>query len=320
MQKRKRDTQSLSTWDIFVRGLLATTLLLAIFVLLKEASVDVTDTVNNPHVEAVTAADNTDNLESVACNNEAWAKIMMAAVTGGEITLECNGVIYLENTLLITKDLTIIGSSELITILSGGNYVETMFRVMNGATLTLHDIKIIDSNRYGIYLMPGTMLDARNIRLSGHGSGDSDGAAIWNDGGYVNIEQSVIEHNHSHDDAAGIMNWRNGIVDVFAVSFRDNSAGIEADGTGAAILNYGLLTVENSSFVDNRTPNSTGSAIASLNGTITIENSDFMNNSAAGAAIYNATHSEMTLIDNNFTGNTVNCENHGIVNDVNVCP
>jgi hypothetical protein len=225
--------------------------------------------------------------------------------SGGEWIFNCDAVVRLNDTLVITQDTTLTGGDSFTTMISGRNALDTVIQIENGATLTLNNIHVVDSNRFGIYLTQGTRLFANNIRLSGHGSEFSDGAAIWNDEGAVYIRDSIVEDNSSYDDAAGILNWNNSLLEVDNTVFRNNSAGVEADGSGAGIRNNGKANIRNSSFEGNITVNGSGAAIANLDGEMTVANSVFKDNQAGGtgAAIYNFKDARLTLSNSQIVNN-----------------
>lgn len=301
MNKRKRDNRQGSRYEMLIRGLIVLILVLTSVLLVLNIVVPGMNT----EQEAFSEMTDADGADGIACNDGALERLTAAVERGGTVDFVCNGVLRLTETLVINTDLTINGSSDHLTTITGDDLLETLFKVSSGAQLTLKNVHLMDSTRYGVYVEPGANLQAINARFSGHGSDSGDGAGIWNRNGYVRVEQTIFDDNHSYDDAAAIFNWKDGLVEVISSTFRNNSSGEERDGSGAAIRNHGQISIVDSRFIENMSVNGSGGAISSMEGVITIENSTFSQNTAAGsgAAILNQENADMTIRDSVFTDN-----------------
>lgn len=123
--------------------------------------------------------------------------------------------------------------------------------------------------------------------------GTYGGGAISNNGGTLNISNSIFNDNFGGSGGA-ISN--NGTANITNVTFIENSA----ISSGGAIYNEGTLTVNNSVFYNN----SAGSGAGINNwfgGTVSVSNSTFSANTPSGA-VYSVGNSA-TLIHNTFSGN-----------------
>jgi predicted outer membrane repeat protein len=124
----------------------------------------------------------------------------------------------------------------------------------------------------------------------------------------INTNMKIIGENQNNT----IINGKQSGY-IFTIASRVNLTIINLTLTNAtsnygAILNYGILTVDNSTFTGN-TANFDGGAITNqLDGTLTVKNSSFTENTAiAGGAIFNS--GTLTVNNSSFTGNTAtnNC-------------
>ena len=76
------------------------------------------------------------------------------------------------------------------------------------------------------------------------------------------------------------------------------------NGGGGGIMNYGTLTVLNSTFVNNNTTLSYGGGAINNNGTLTVTNSTFGGNASYyGGAIFNGSGDTATITNSTFHGN-----------------
>jgi hypothetical protein len=185
--------------------------------------------------------------------------------------------------------------------------------VRSGSKLYLKNISIVNSAWLGVYVEQGAVLILENCEFYGHGSHrgatvDAEqyyGAAIWNEGSLM-VNNCTFDHNFTPGGGAAIYNARNGSATIRSSYFRNSIAEHNTDVTGAAVLNFGTLTIENSEFIGNESWNGSGAALASFAGKVILRNVIFENNKAksAGAAIYNAADSTMTLDGGRLRYNT----------------
>lgn len=128
--------------------------------------------------------------------------LVNALESGGEWIFDCKAMVYLPEVIVITRDTTLIGNSDFLTMFSGRNIMEAMIWVENGAALTLKNVHITEATRYGIYVVSGSTLIADNCRFSDIGGNIGDGAALWNDG-TAHISRCTFEKNYGATDISG---------------------------------------------------------------------------------------------------------------------
>jgi hypothetical protein len=304
MNKRKRDEHgdlfAFLTFSNIVKGLVIATLCLIFFDALQDALLDANITEEANITIVVEEAPRPDNAP-YHCTEA----MLDVALNTGRVRLNCSNPITLTTTKTITEDTHIGNMSNNLLIFDGNDSLYEMFSIENGAQVVMENVQVRDSARIGVSIAPDSALTAENCIFSEHGSAHDDGAAIWNVDGSVDLLNCVIENNHSYDDAAGILNWYNGLLNVEKTTFRNNSAGMTANGMGAAIRNYGTANIINSDFMGNRAHNSSGATILSMAGDITIIETRIHDNYAhmSGAGVYNAPESTMTIIDSAITAN-----------------
>ncbi|MDR1819161.1 MAG: hypothetical protein LBR15_02805 [Methanobrevibacter sp.] len=193
----------------------------------------------------------------------------------------------------------IVVMNKKITIQSNGDAIidaesdGRIFNVANNSNLTLNNIKLVNG-----YLSGST----------------NNGAGIENNG-TCTIISSTLSSNYAEYGGAAINN--NGILTVTNCNISENEAEAKYR-AGAGIRNYGECYVSNSIFDHDagRGDSSSGGAIMSAGGKkIEIKDSIFMNNQAGyGGAIYIASNSTATLINNTFTTNKAYRFGSGLAN------
>jgi uncharacterized repeat protein (TIGR01451 family) len=200
--------------------------------------------------------------------------------------IDPNGVIYLadgeysgvNNTnITINKNMTFIGQSQTNTIINGTN-INYIFFIESGITVYINNITFTNGNS--------------NI-----------GGAIYNSG-YLTITGCSFSNNTANWYGSAITN--EGILTVSDSKFINNTS----SGDGGAIANGGIyhsgdLTVNSSTFTNNRANNFSGGAISNYYSTATVTGCTFKNNTASfdGGAISNY-YSTATVTGCTFTNNT----------------
>lgn len=240
-------------------------------------------------------------------NSPQVGNMRFALDQAGLITFNCNGIINLQTTYVITKNTTIDGAGHSITITGQGNH--RVFIVQPGVTLTLKNLTFTS----------GTAFTWNNII-------NPNGGAILNQGGNLSINNVHFNGNVAYKGGA-IYNSQNGKITLHNSFFNLNSTlqGSYWDYTdgGAIYLENGSLEAINTSFTKNTAYN--GGAIANAQGDIIVKDSTFNNNStqptvnskvddngvgtsvndatgASGGAI--STARSITISNSNFAGNT----------------
>ncbi len=196
--------------------------------------------------------------------------------------------------IVIGKDLTITGSKDSSITIDAKNSSK-IFTINKGVTVTLDGLTFINANgEYGGAISNSGTLILKNCTFINN-TATNRGAAVFNNGGSVDVNNTIFDGN---DITARSKNIDNG---------------------GAAIFNNnGTITVTNSKItnnIKNLVPRNGSkgdfidAAICSLGGTTTINNTIFTNNSGCyGAGIYigpkSTTNGNLNVNNCTFTNNT----------------
>ncbi len=181
---------------------------------------------------------------------------------GGSVTFTCSGTITLTSRITISKDTTIDGTGQNVTI-SGNNSVP-VFLVNSGVNATLNSLTITNGNAGG------------------------DGGGIMNFG-TLTVTNSTISGNSAFGNIGGGGIYNSGTLTLTSSTISGNSASII--GGGGGIANDGTLTVTNSTISGNSASNAGigGGGGIFNNGTLTVTNSTISGNSALiGGGILNS--------------------------------
>ena len=218
-----------------------------------------------------------------------------ALLAGGEVTLNCSGMIAISDQIDIEIDTTIIGTGQNVA-LSGSN-THRIFLVRDGISLTLRDLTMQDGmeTNGGAILNLGSLV-AENVTFSNNHSNVGIGGAIHNDGGSVILRASTFDGNSADNGGSGgaIANSNAGELTIQGGTFNSNQASSTLTGRGGAI--FGI----------------------SGRGTIDITGATFTNNFAmgvqeGGGAIYDEGPSMINISDSTFTNNAAPEANGGAV-------
>ena len=115
--------------------------------------------------------------------NATQAALQAALNSGGTVTFGVGGVITLTNTIIITQD-TVLDAAGLAVTISGGNAVR-LFQVATGVTFSVYSLTLANGQYTGA-----------NGQYTGANGQDGFGAAIFNQGGTVNLTGCTLT-NHS---------------------------------------------------------------------------------------------------------------------------
>jgi hypothetical protein len=293
MLKLKNNTLRLSRSERFFRVVTLCALLLAAALFIRDLQPDPAPTSN-----ALAPVDSGTPGTPIACTEQA---LRDAVAAGGKYFLPCVDPIVLTEPLIVDKRVMLEGASDQHAVISGGNTLNTMIRVIAWGNLSIFNIDIVESQRIGLYLEQDSLFFGAECRFAGHGSPTTDGAAIWNKQGRVILTKCVIEGNLSQGWYAGIMGSHNSALIIQESIFRNN---VSLTGGGAAISSEGQLEIWQSVFEGNEAG---GGSIISIFGTAVIENSQIINNTAHnGATFYTDSYARLTLRDTEVRGNQVN--------------
>lgn len=223
---------------------------------------------------------------------------------GGTTVFDCPAPIYLYFSKIITQDVTLVGVGDGV-ILDGQDEVATQFLVSEGATLSLHNVQLLNSQNIGVRVRVDSTLYVTDSQFAWHGSPDNSSAAIYNEGGRVYVENSVFER--TENDAA-IVNEQDSDLEISGSTFRLNTA---RSATATGIRNSGTALIQGSYFYDNWATESRAAAVANF-GDLTVISSHFYNNDAG---IFNAADATAAVVDSSLTNNTSETDGRGIFNE-----
>jgi hypothetical protein len=233
--------------------------------------------------------------------------VISSASPGDTITFSCSGTIPITSTLTITKNLTLNGSGQNVT-LDGGNSVQVLF-VNSGVTFTLNALTIAHGSTTsggGLFNEGGTVSISKSTFATNSATGTfGEGGGLANHFGTMTISNSTFATNSATGEGGGLMNFPPGTMTISNSTFATNSAG-----HGGGLENDGTMTISNSTFATN-SASLTGGGLFNGN-TVSITNSTFATNSAGATAggIYNDGGTSATTVNiggsilaNNARGN-----------------
>lgn len=199
---------------------------------------------------------------------------------GGFVNFTCSGNIVIPNQIIISENTTIDGGGQTITL--NGNNATRVFWVKKNATLTFRNITVTRGKDMGM-----------------------GGAAIYNEGGKVNVINSTLSFNTSSTGGA-INNSNFGTLTLTGTTLVGNSAQTRG---GAIYNNASMVEATKSLFLRNTADH--GGAIYNNGKQVTASNSTFHVNSAArgGAVFHNA--GEFVMINNTMADNNATIANTG---------
>ena len=225
------------------------------------------------------------------------ANIIAAAEAGAEITLD-DDYAYIEafdsalvNGIVIDKDITIKGAEDADTI--SGSDAARLFKVTNGATLTLEDVTICDGKAddgAGIYLESGTTLVATGSTFEDN-TATYSGGAIYATGATISLDDCTLDSN---------------MVTDFTKNNDTGGAAIHAEGSTLTIKDS-KVTNNGDSTLDRSNGDLVNGAINLMNSDATITGTEFTSNTGiyGGAITTQAPAGEKTILidDCTFTSN-----------------
>lgn len=218
---------------------------------------------------------------------------------GGTTVFECSHPITVYSNKAVTKDTTLIGVGDAV-IFNGLDSTSNLFYILEGVSFSIHNVGVFDSRNFGVLMSPDSHFYGADCLFAWHGSDDTNGVAVWNEGGTVHVNNCTFEHTQN---GTAIINEAESVLEVSNSSFRAN---ILPEEHGAAIQNSGTATITHSEFYDN----TTGAAVANLAGEMFVTNSHFYRNDTG---LYNAASIE--IADSSFSNNAASEEGRGIINE-----
>lgn len=152
--------------------------------------------------------------------------------------------------------------------------------IIDGGT---NAIEISGNDTTQIFHVPGTNnaeVTLKNLTLRNGNSGGVRGGAVGTEGGTkLTIDSCLFHNNQSSSHGGTVRNY--GTMTVENSTFRNNKC--TGGGSGAALYG-GTATVRNSTFYQNTTASYGGSAILNWGNTYTIENCTFVENRTGGSS------------------------------------
>jgi hypothetical protein len=174
-----------------------------------------------------------------SCSNNDLAT---ALTGGGLVTFECGTEVHTINsdTYVVQQDTTILGDNRII--LNGEN-LRQHFIVDSGATLTLHDIVLLNGQSaqggcVSININGALRTVGVTFRACHNTSTNLGGGAVYNLGAFDAFD-TVFESNRAEEEGGALLN--RGIFTATQVLFEanqaaDDSGAIENDGDGITVI------------------------------------------------------------------------------------
>lgn len=197
------------------------------------------------------------------CDETGLANALADAASGSIITFQCDSsrtILVLTSEKVVTKGLTIDGWNGGNRIRLSGNHLVRIFTISFTGFVYLSNLAFTDGSAgpYG-----GAIENYANLYLSNCLFTDNlaaqNGGAV-NNHGYVSIAYSQFISNTAGELGGAFASGSN--ADIVGSQFENNSV-TSGTGQGGAVLNYGWMTVSDSSFTGNRAAN--GAALYSAN-------------------------------------------------------
>ena len=262
------------------------------------------------------------NGSPASCTEAALATALEA---GGTVTFNCGAAahtIFFSDAKSLNVNVTLDGG-DLITL--SGNNVTRLFNIPDEVTVTFRRLVLIDSPASAAGVYNSGTLRVEQSTFDNHLRG-----AIYNAGGTITVISSAFANNKG----SAIVNENAGTLSVFGSTFTDNSTigsgnagaiygstgstntiansyfeGNKAeDGAGGAIYNSFVMTIENTTIINNI---GYGGGGIQNNGTLTVINSRITHNQAIGSGgggighfNQSQTPSKLTLIQSTVDDNT----------------
>lgn len=204
------------------------------------------------------------------------AQALEQAAAGDTISL-ASGT-FMETDLLVETDVVIQGASDGRTTISGRNQSH-IFRVAQGATLTLRNVTLASGNGLlgGAIFNDGGVVDVSNSTISGNQA--ALGGAIFNtNGGIINLEQVTLSNNTAVDSGGAIFNEL-GVVNIHNSIVSGNRAAFG----GAIVTEIGATTNIKDSALTANVATTFGGTVNNQSGTMNILNATLAENTAAGS-------------------------------------
>ena len=236
-------------------------------------------------------------------------------------------------------DLVITGASAASTSVDGGGCSAGAFSLTSGENAEITNLTITNSS-YPAVVVESSFLTLEDVVIENSGSVTfgRDGGAIYADGSYIEISDSVLDDNAGYYGGAISLQSASALV-VDAVTFSSNSAqfgaaisledsssaditgstfedglvSVSGYGKGGAIYSYDQaeVTIDTSSFTDNDSATFGGAISMETGGSLVISDSSFdsneiltsLANPSSGGAIYVYALDEFTVSGSEFNDN-----------------
>lgn len=206
-------------------------------------------------------------------------RTVLDAVTADDTVTICDGVYDITQTLTIDDSIAIQGESARSSILDGGGSVQIM-RVLDD-TLDVTDPAEVHLLATDLTFRNG------NAGMSGADSCNAQaqcGGAIYvEDESDLTVRRALFEDNRANFIGGAIGNsgegnYTGGVIRIEDSTFYQNTSNIDGGAIGVGFTGGPLLTVVNSTFVENRALSRHGGAISESFGGGTITASTFLDN------------------------------------------
>ena len=219
-------------------------------------------TVNNASGSFTTTTNFTFLRQPITVTTTDESSLNYALCNGSTVTLAVDGTIGITSTKVISADVTLDGTGHSLMI-NGSNSV-AMFTVNPGVHLTLKNLKIAN------------------------GQAISAGAGIYNNGGYVTVQNCTFSNNAAIG-AAGVTSG--------------NTSGSTGAGGAICNINGGTVIITGSTFISNSVTGGTGSVGYQGAGQYGAGGTGGNGGSGIGGALCNAGSGNMLITNCTFFGN-----------------
>jgi len=222
------------------------------------------------------------------------------------------GAIYIQGTTSVTIDKSTFVENDANA--GGAIYNLTNSKITDSS----FDGNISHGNGGGIYNQGGNLELTDSVLVNNEAESDNGGGGIYVNGGTLTVKSSTFITNIANEDGGGVMNLTT--TTITNSTFFGNIAGT----AGGGVSNGGTLTVENSTFSENDAP-AVGSGIYNGTGhTLNLTNTIIANPVGAGGACFNdgtiGTDSNNLIEDDTYACSLTNGINGDIIGNVGVDP
>jgi len=239
---------------------------------------------------------------------------------GDEIQFSVSGVISINSTLSINKELTITGGGN-VTISGPKNVlfridgitITRVFTISNETLVTLNGLTITNGlANQGGGINNTAILTINDCIVSGNLATASGGGIYNGSAGTLTINNSTVKNNHSGDVVVGyginVSPFGGGITNLGQLAVNDSTiSGNTTAVGGGGIYNTSSMTLSNSTISGNQAAGDDGGGISHTGQSLIVRNSTITNNSSGagdGGGISNSGSGITSITSTIIAGNS----------------